>query len=80
MANGIREFGRSSPNRAAVVSDGDRTFNFSAIDERSNRPASGLLDRGSQPGDPVAVLGGNRAEYVEIATALAKAGLPVADG
>ena len=42
MANGIREFGHASPDRAAVV-DRDRTFTFAAIDERSNRLASALL-------------------------------------
>lgn len=76
MAGGIREFSRSSPHRVAVI-DGDRELTFAAIDERSNRLASGLLDRGLRPGDPVAVLSGNRSEYFEIATALAKAGLPM---
>ncbi len=76
MANGIREFGHASPDRAAVV-DGDRTFTFAAIDERSNRLASALLARGLEPGNAVAVLSGNRGEYIEIAAALAKAGLPM---
>jgi long-chain acyl-CoA synthetase len=76
MANGIREFGHACPDRIAVV-DGDRSFTFGALHERSSRLASALLDSGLRPGDAVAVLSGNRAEYFEIATALAKAGLPM---
>jgi len=76
MANGIREFGRATPSRVAVV-DGDRSQTFAALDERSNRLASALLGRGLQPGQPVALLSGNRLEYFEIATAMAKAGLPL---
>jgi long-chain acyl-CoA synthetase len=76
MASGVREFGRSSPHRAAVV-DGDRRLTFAALDERSNRLASGLLAAGLRVGDPVAVLCGNRMEYFEVATALAKAGFPM---
>lgn len=76
MANGIREFGRATPDRVAVV-DGDRRLTFAAVDDRSNRLATALLGRGLKPGQPVAVLSGNRMEYVEIATALAKAGLPM---
>lgn len=76
MASGIREFGRATPHRTAVV-DGDRALTFAALDERSNRLASGLLARGLRPGDTVAVLAGNRMEYFEVAAALAKAGLPM---
>ncbi|MBW9216134.1 AMP-binding protein [Mumia sp. zg.B53] len=76
MATGIREFGRATPRRTAVV-DGDRSLTFAGLDERSNRLASGLLAHGLRPGDPVAVLSGNRMEYFEIAAALAKAGLPM---
>ncbi|GAA1746318.1 class I adenylate-forming enzyme family protein [Aeromicrobium alkaliterrae] len=76
MAAGIREFGRSSPNRDAVV-DGDRRLSFAGLDDRSSRLAAGLLDQGLTPGEPVAVLSGNRMEYFEIAAGLAKAGLPM---
>ena len=76
MASGIREFGRATPHRTALV-DGDRSLTFAALDERSNRVASGLLASGLQPGDPVAVLSGNRMEYFEVAAGLAKAGLPM---
>lgn len=76
MADGIRQSARSYPAQEAAV-DGERRLTFGAIDERSNRLASGLLARGHRPGEPVAVLSGNRIEYLEIATALAKAGLPM---
>ncbi len=74
MASGIREFARSAPGQVAAV-DGDRSLTFAGMDERSSRLASGLLAAGLRTGETVAVLSGNRLEYFEIATALAKAGL-----
>lgn len=74
MANGIREFGRNTPGKTAIV-DGDRTLTFADVDERSNRFAQALLARGVAQGDTVAVLAGNRAEYFEISAGLAKAGI-----
>ncbi|GIJ29857.1 acyl-CoA synthetase [Micromonospora qiuiae] len=76
MANGVREFARSAPNRVAVV-DGDRSLTFAGLHERSSRLAAGLLASGLRPGDAVAVLSANRMEYFEVATGLAKAGLPM---
>lgn len=76
MANGIREFGRSRPG-AAAVRDDERALTFAQLDERSNRLAQTLLAGGLAPGDRVAMLSGNTLEYFEIATALAKAGLPM---
>lgn len=74
VAAGIREFARATPGATAVV-DGERRFTFAALHERSNRLACGLLDGGLRPGDRVAVLLTNRAEYLEAAAATAKAGL-----
>lgn len=76
MANGIREFARSSPH-AIAVRDGEREVTFGELDERSNRLANGLLNSGLRPEDPVAVLSGNRFEYFEIAAGLAKSGFPM---
>ncbi len=76
MANGIREFGRSRP-AAAAVRDDARELTFAQLDERSNRLAQALLTGGLEPGDRVAMLSGNTMEYFEVATALAKAGLPM---
>ncbi len=76
MANGIREFGRSRPG-AVAVRDDVRDLTFAQLDGRSNRLAQALLTAGLQPGDRVAMLSGNTIEYFEVATALAKAGLPM---
>lgn len=76
MADGVRERGLDSAGRTAVV-DGERTLTFAAVHARSNRLAQALLGAGLVPGDPVAVLLGNRLEYPEVAAALAKAGLPM---
>ena len=76
MANGIREFGRSRPH-AAAVRDDSRELTFAQLDDRSSRLAQALLAAGLAPGERVAVLSPNSLEYFEIATALAKAGLPM---
>ena len=74
IASGIREFAISTPDATAVV-DGDRLLTFAELDDRSNRVANLLVDAGLAPGDRVAVLCGNRMEYIEIAAAAGKAGL-----
>jgi acyl-CoA synthetase (AMP-forming)/AMP-acid ligase II len=76
MANGVRQFGHGTPHDVAVR-DGDRQVTFAELDERSSRLASALLARGLVPGDSVAVLSANAAEYFEVSTALAKAGMPM---
>lgn len=76
MANGVRQFARSTPDDVAVR-DGDREVTFAELDDRSNRLATALLSRGLRPGEPVALLSSNAAEYFEVSTALAKAGLPM---
>lgn len=76
ISAGVREFARSAPGEVAVK-DGDRTLSYRALDDRSNRLAQYLLSRGLVPGDPVALLMGNRLEYPEVAAGLAKAGLPL---
>ena len=74
IANGVREFARSSPDRTAVI-DGSRAQSYAALDERSSRLANHLLTSGLKSGDRVAVLLGNRLEFPEVATGIAKAGL-----
>lgn len=74
IAGGIREFAIATPGATAVV-DGDRRATFAEVDDRSNRVASLLIDAGFRPGDRVAVLLGNQAEYVEVAAGAAKAGV-----
>ncbi len=74
MSAGIRDFARSTPEAVAVV-DGTRTFTFAAVESRARRLANVLLQAGFEPGDRIAVLLGNRAEYVEIPAALGRIGL-----
>lgn len=74
IASGVREFGAAAPETVAVV-DGDRRLTYGALHERSSRLANALCAAGLRPGDPVAVLLGNRLEYPEVAAGIAKAGL-----
>ena len=74
IANGIREFAIASPKATAVI-DGERSLDYAAVDERSNRLANALLGSGLAPGDHVALLSGNRLEYPEVAAGIAKAGM-----
>ena len=57
-----------------AYSQGERQLTFSALDERANRFAHGLAELGVKRGDRVAVLVGNRPEYVEVEVAIAKLG------
>ena len=74
IANGIREFAQAQPEQAAVI-DGDRTLTYAELDARTNRLAHVLLDAGLPTGTSVALLLGNRAEYMEAAAGIARAGL-----
>jgi fatty-acyl-CoA synthase len=53
------------PDRLALVA-GDERLTYGALDERSTRVANALRAAGVQPGDHVAVLAGNRAEWMEV--------------
>lgn len=57
------------PDREALVvpnaDGGPRRFTFAELDERSNRLAHVLLERGVQPGDKVGIYGYNGNEWVE---------------
>jgi acyl-CoA synthetase (AMP-forming)/AMP-acid ligase II len=74
IAHGIREFAQGQPTAPAVI-DGDRTLTYAQLDERANRVANVLLATGLPTGTPVALLLGNRAEYMEIAAGIARAGM-----
>lgn len=72
----------NSPDAEAVVarhSDGQRNAaTYSVLDERTNRVANGLIDRGLSSGDTVAVYTRNALEAVEVYLGAMKAGvLPV---
>jgi fatty-acyl-CoA synthase len=58
---------RARVRRAApAVVDGDRVWSYGALLERVQRAAAVLRARGVGPGDRVAVLSRNRAEYLEL--------------
>ena len=60
------------PDRTALVA-GDARLTYRALDERANRVAHHLRDSGVQPGDWVAVLAWNRAEWIEAQHGIYKA-------
>ena len=65
---------RLTPNRLAAR-DLTRDMNYALWNERACRLANGLLALGLSKGDRIAVIAYNRLEWVEIYTAVAKAGL-----
>jgi acyl-CoA synthetase (AMP-forming)/AMP-acid ligase II len=74
MAVMLRWQARHRPD-AIAISCGDQHRTYAALDDRSERIAAGLLARGLVPGDRVAVLMANCAEYLEIYQAAARSGL-----
>ena len=70
----VRRSAGAYGDRVAVV-DGDRTLSFTELETRANQFANALLGQGLNPGDRVAVLVGNRAEWFDVTFGLAKAGL-----
>ena len=60
------------PDKVAIV-HGERRTTYREFDERANRLAHHLCDAGVAPGDPVAVLSWNRAEWVEAELGIYKA-------
>jgi acyl-CoA synthetase (AMP-forming)/AMP-acid ligase II len=69
----IERASRRFARRTAVV-DGDRQLSFAEVGERSSRLANALLGLSPAKGSRVAVLMGNRLEFVEIDFAIARAG------
>jgi acyl-CoA synthetase (AMP-forming)/AMP-acid ligase II len=64
-----------TPNKEAFVEwERERRFTFAQLNERSNRIASVLVERGIKPGDRVATLLKNGIEFVESYFAIAKIG------
>jgi fatty-acyl-CoA synthase len=54
----------AAPDRTALVA-GDVRLTYRELDERANRVAHHLLDRGIGPGDHVGIYSWNRAEWIE---------------
>ena len=64
----------SANAEAFVEFERDRRFTFTQLNQRSNRIANALLERGVKPGDRVATLLKNGIEFVESYYAIAKIG------
>ena len=67
----------ANPARAAVV-HGDRRITYAELEDRSNRLANAFIAAGLEPGDRVALLARNCAEYPEVELAAAKSGIIMA--
>jgi fatty-acyl-CoA synthase len=67
------ERGGLDPDKAAIVFE-DRRRTYGELRERSRRVANGLIARGIEPMDRVAVLAGNCLEFIEIEVGIAAAG------
>lgn len=73
LADYGRHWARWQPDGTALWFD-ERTFTWRELDERTDLLAAGLAARGVGKGDRVAVLMGNRSEWVELTVALLKLG------
>ncbi|MEQ9638909.1 MAG: AMP-binding protein [Alphaproteobacteria bacterium] len=67
----------SHPGRAAVQ-DGDKVLTYAQLNDRVNRTAATIAAQGLKPGERVALLAENCAEYLEIKLACAKLGVILA--
>jgi fatty-acyl-CoA synthase len=73
----LRDRARTTPGRFAIDFDG-RLVTYAELDERSDRLAAALFERGLRAGDRVATLTGNSPEHVAVFFACAKTGLTLA--
>jgi acyl-CoA synthetase (AMP-forming)/AMP-acid ligase II len=74
IGDALRATARKFPHKTAFVFK-DQRRTYGEFEERVNRLANGLLSRGYQPGDHIALLAFNCIEYYEFLFALGKAGL-----
>ena len=75
IAHGIGEFAIAQPQTTAII-DGERTWTYAELDARTNQVAHLIASIGLPDQAPVAILLGNRGEYMELAAGLARAGHP----
>ena len=75
IAHGIGEFAIAQPQTTAII-DGDRTWTYAELNARANQVAHLIASIGLPDNAPVAILLGNRGEYMELAAGLARAGHP----
>src|SRR4051812_22089003 len=69
----IARSARRQPDKTALVF-GEQTRTYAELDERTNRLANALIERGVQRGDNVAVMMLNRLEFIEAFFGCHKAG------
>ncbi len=74
LAEAVAMHARTQPHKLALR-DSRRSWTYAQWHERASRLANAMLGLGLQPGDRVAVLATNCAEWWEIYVALARAGL-----
>ncbi len=74
VGDALRASARSLPDKIAFIFK-DRRITYADFEERVNRLANGLLAKGYQPGDHIAIMGFNCIEYFEILFAIGKAGM-----
>jgi acyl-CoA synthetase (AMP-forming)/AMP-acid ligase II len=74
IGDALRATARKLPDRIAFVFKNQRC-SYREFEQRVNRLANGLLAKGYQPGDHIAILAFNCIEYYEILFALAKVGM-----
>jgi len=77
IGNSLRATARKFPDKTAFVFK-DQRITYADFDDRVNRLANGLLGKGYESGDHIAILAFNCIEYYEILYALAKAGMTAA--
>ena len=61
----IAAIAKGDPNRSAVISD-QGNLTFAQLNSRANQIAHMLRARGYKSGDSIALLCGNRAEFIEV--------------
>ena len=74
LSDAVATHARLQPRKTALR-DSRRSLSYAQWDERATRLAQALIGLGLNPGDRVALLAYNRIEWLEIYTALARAGL-----
>src|SRR5581483_12246573 len=76
MSPGFFNLAVEQPDGLAVV-EPERRLTWAQFDERVNRIAHALLDAGLRRGDHLAMLMGNRSEFMEVVGACLKTGMIV---
>jgi long-chain acyl-CoA synthetase len=76
MSLGFFNLAAEQPDGLAIV-EGERRLTWAQFDERVNRVGHALLDAGLRRGDHLAMIMGNRSEFMEVLGACLKTGMVV---